>query len=90
MTSHPEALIEKVRKLPGEPGVYRFLDKKGKIIYIGKAKSLKKRVSSYFLKGRKHSYRIQHMVDRIDDLAYMVVNNDHYYHNQIIAEEELP
>ena len=76
MTSHPEALIEKVRKLPAEPGVYRFLDKKGKIIYIGKAKSLKKRVSSYFLKGRKHSYRIQHMVDRIDDLAYTVVNNE--------------
>lgn len=39
---------EKVRILPGEPGVYRFLDSSGRIIYIGKAKNLKKRVSQYF------------------------------------------
>ncbi|MEL6674062.1 MAG: excinuclease ABC subunit UvrC [Bacteroidota bacterium] len=70
------ALKEKVRNLPESPGVYRFLNKQGKIIYIGKAKALKKRVSSYFMSGRKHSYRIQHMVDRIEDLAYTLTNSE--------------
>ena len=71
-----EPLKEKVRNLPHEPGVYRYLDKKGKIIYIGKAKDLRKRVSSYFTAGRAHSYRIHHLVERIDDLAYTVTNSE--------------
>lgn len=43
-----EYLREKVRQLPKEPGVYLMRDKSGKIIYIGKAKALRNRVSSYF------------------------------------------
>ena len=42
-------LKEKIRTLPEVPGVYRFLDEAGSIIYIGKAKNLKKRVSQYFV-----------------------------------------
>ncbi|MFK7972157.1 MAG: excinuclease ABC subunit UvrC [Bacteroidia bacterium] len=74
--SHSAALLDKVKNLPKEPGVYRFLNKNGKIIYIGKAKNLRSRVGSYFLKGRGHSYRIKHMVERIDDLAYTVVDSE--------------
>ena len=71
-----DAVLEKVRNLPDEPGVYRFLDKDGKIIYIGKAKSLRKRVSSYFMAGRGHSYRIHKMVGLIRDLAYTVTHSE--------------
>lgn len=69
-------LQAKVRNLPDSPGVYRFLDANQKFIYIGKAKSLRKRVSSYFVQGRGHSYRIKKMVSKIEDIAYTVVNSE--------------
>ncbi|MEZ4772062.1 MAG: excinuclease ABC subunit UvrC [Bacteroidia bacterium] len=69
-------VLDKVRSLPDAPGVYRFLNKKGKIIYIGKAKDLRKRVSSYFASSRQHTYRIQHLVRNIDDLAYTVTDSE--------------
>ncbi|MCI4670949.1 MAG: excinuclease ABC subunit UvrC [Bacteroidia bacterium] len=69
-------VIEKVRALPDQPGVYRFLNQDGKIIYIGKAKSLRKRVGSYFTNSRGHSYRISHMVRNIRDVAYTVTNSE--------------
>ena len=75
MQASPE-LIEKVRVLPGDPGVYRFLNKKGKIIYIGKAKNLRKRVSSYFTASRKHSYRIERLVQGVHDILYTVVHSE--------------
>ena len=68
--------MQKVKHLPEAPGVYRFLNKDNKIIYIGKAKVLKNRVGSYFLKGPGHSYRIRHMVRNIVDVAYTVVNSE--------------
>lgn len=71
-----QEVLDKVRNLPENPGVYRFLNKKGKIIYIGKAKHLKKRVSSYFVSSRQHSYRIQHLVRNIDDISYTVTNSE--------------
>lgn len=71
-----ELVIHKVRNLPDQPGVYRFLNVEKVIIYIGKAKSLKKRVSSYFSSGRLQSYRIRHMVDHITDVAYTVTNSE--------------
>ncbi|MEM7371488.1 MAG: excinuclease ABC subunit UvrC [Bacteroidota bacterium] len=69
-------LLSKVRNLPNQPGVYRFLNDKGKIIYIGKAKDLHKRVGSYFASSRQHSYRIKHMVGNISDLAYTITNSE--------------
>lgn len=71
-----EALLSKVRNLPHSPGVYRFQNKDGKIIYIGKAKNLRNRVSSYFLAGRGHSYRIEKMVSQISDFAYTVTHSE--------------
>ena len=52
-------LKEQVALLPLSPGVYQFLDKNGTIIYVGKAKSLRKRVSSYFMQNKEHSAKVQ-------------------------------
>ena len=69
-------LKSKLRQLPNEPGVYRFLSESGKILYIGKAKDLKKRVSSYFTQQRQHSYRIKKLVSLIRDIEYTLVNSE--------------
>jgi len=65
-----------INTLPGQPGVYKFYDKNGTIIYIGKAKNLNKRVSSYFNKRKFESYKIKVLVNRISDIGYIVVNNE--------------
>ncbi len=57
----PELIAEKVRSLPNAPGVYRMLDKAGDVIYVGKARDLKKRVSAY-AKGQGHTNRIARMI----------------------------
>jgi len=65
-----------IPSLPDQPGVYQFYDKNGIIIYIGKAKNLKKRVSSYFNKRKFESYKIKVLVDRIADLNVIVVDSE--------------
>jgi len=65
-----------IKSLPEQAGVYRFYDKEGKIIYIGKAKNLRKRVSSYFTKSKYDSYKHKLLVSRIADINYIVVNNE--------------
>jgi excinuclease ABC subunit C len=65
-----------LQNLPDQPGVYQFFDNQGAIIYIGKAKNLKKRISSYFSKNKYESYKIKVLVDRIADLKYVVVNSE--------------
>ncbi|HQV78872.1 MAG TPA: excinuclease ABC subunit UvrC [Chitinophagales bacterium] len=61
-----------IKNLPKNPGVYRYYDKDGKLLYIGKAKNLKNRVSSYFT-NKDHSYRIQLMVRKIFNIEYSIV-----------------
>jgi len=70
------SVLEKVQQLPNVPGVYRFINKSGKIIYIGKAKNLRNRVRSYFRQVEKHSFRIQRLVENIRDLAYTITNSE--------------
>ena len=64
-----------VDNLPEQPGSYQFYDDKGQIIYIGKAKNLKKRVSSYFLK-EVDRYKTKVLVGKIRDITYTVVKTE--------------
>ena len=66
---------EEIKKLPSKPGVYIMRDKNDTIIYVGKAVSLKNRVSQYFRKTNK-TVRIQKMVSLIDHFEYIVVDNE--------------
>ncbi|MFA7116223.1 MAG: excinuclease ABC subunit UvrC [Bacteroidales bacterium] len=67
---------DKIRLLPHNPGVYRFLDKSGKVIYVGKAKDLKKRVLSYFHSSNSHNLKTKVLVSHIADLAHTVVDSE--------------
>ena len=66
---------EELKKLPGKPGVYIMHDKDDKIIYVGKAISLKRRVKQYFRKNKK-TQRIKNMVSLIDHFEYIVCDNE--------------
>ncbi|MCX6282284.1 MAG: excinuclease ABC subunit UvrC [Bacteroidetes bacterium] len=59
--------------MPDKPGVYQYFDDKNRIIYVGKAKNLKKRVSSYFVKINSISGKVQMLVRKIADIKYIVV-----------------
>jgi len=64
-----------VKALPETPGVYKYLDKNNQIIYVGKAKNLKKRVSSYFIKNHQ-SYKTNLLVKKIVKIEYVVVDSE--------------
>lgn len=65
-----------IRSLPEQAGVYQFYDKNDTLLYIGKAKNLKKRVSSYFTRNKFESFKIKVLVDRIADLKYIIVDSE--------------
>ena len=69
-------LKEKISILPLEPGVYRFLDSSGTIIYIGKAKSLRKRVQQYFVSPEKLTVKTRVLVSKIADVQHTVVESE--------------
>ena len=77
--------------LPHQPGVYRFLDKDGKIIYVGKAKNLKNRVSSYFVSENRLNAKTQVLVSKIADVKFTVVENEQdafLLENNLIKENQ--
>jgi excinuclease ABC subunit C len=74
----PAESISKILKtLPSNPGVYQYFDKEGRIIYIGKAKNLKKRVMSYFNKDASLTGKVRVLVSKIADIRWIVVDSEY-------------
>lgn len=69
-------LKEEANRLPQTPGVYLMYDKSGKIIYIGKAKALKNRVTQYFGKGANHTEKVRQMVANVDRFKYILCDSE--------------
>ncbi len=65
-----------LRALPDNPGVYQYYDEEGKIIYVGKAKNLKKRVCSYFNKDQYENGKTQVLVKKIVDIKFIIVDTE--------------
>jgi excinuclease ABC subunit C len=71
----PAVIAAQVRTLPGQPGVYRMLDAAGEVIYVGKARDLKKRVTAY-TKPSGHTNRIQRMIAETADLVFVTTKSE--------------
>lgn len=71
--SHIETIL---KTLPSSAGVYQYFDKEGNVIYVGKAKNLKNRVSSYFRTDANHSAKTRVLIRKIADIKLVVVNNE--------------
>ena len=71
-----DELREKANDLPLQPGVYLMMDKTGKVIYVGKAKKLKNRVSQYFQDSAAHSVKTRQMVSQVDHFDTIFVTSE--------------
>ena len=67
---------ERLKSVPDRPGCYLMRDRRGVIIYVGKAKSLRRRVSSYFRAGARHPPKVRSMVETVWDFEFMTVKNE--------------
>lgn len=75
MKSLTEEITDSLKIIPNNPGVYHFIDSKGEIIYIGKAKNLKNRVHSYF-SGKHDHFKTRLLVNSICKIEYLIVDNE--------------
>ena len=73
----PDHLQIILKTIPDNPGIYQYYDVDGKLIYVGKAKNLKKRVSSYFSKENHDQAKTAVLVRKIVDIKYLVVDTEH-------------
>jgi excinuclease ABC subunit C len=72
--------------LPQEPGIYQYFDENGHLLYVGKAKNIRKRVSSYFLSNNGHTLKTIELVQKIKDIQFTIVDSEH---DAFILENEL-
>jgi excinuclease ABC subunit C len=72
----PDKLLDIIKQLPNDPGVYQYFNDDGIIIYIGKAKNLRKRVSSYFNRDVYENNKLRVLVNKIRDIRYIVVDSE--------------
>jgi excinuclease ABC subunit C len=89
LTDRQIHIKNKLKLLPDKPGVYQFIDKNNKIIYVGKAKTLKIRVSSYFNKQRYENGKTAVLVSKITDIRTIVTNSEMealFLENNLIKE----
>jgi len=71
-----DLLKQQIRNLPEKPGVYQYYNADGLIIYVGKAKNLKKRVASYFTKDKQISGKVRMLVRKIQEIQFIVVDTE--------------
>lgn len=72
----PTDLKDSISSLPDSPGIYRYYNKVGELIYVGKAKSLKKRVGSYFNKQSQYNRKTEKLVSEIDRIEFTIANSE--------------
>jgi len=73
---HPDKLKDTIASLPDSPGIYRYYNREGELIYVGKAKSLKKRVSSYFNKQSQYNRKTEKLVSEIARMEFTLTNTE--------------
>lgn len=73
---HSEKITSLIKTLPDQPGVYQYFDSEGKILYVGKAKNLRKRVSSYFTRDVHENNKTTVLVKKVADIKYIVVETE--------------
>ena len=71
-----ELIRQRLKDVPNRPGCYLMRDRRGVIIYVGKAKNLRRRVSSYFRASANHAPKVRSMVDTVYDFEFMTVRNE--------------
>ena len=70
------SIRERLEAVPNRPGCYLMRDRRGEIIYIGKAKNLRRRLQSYFRPGARHAPKVRSMVETVWDFDFMTVKNE--------------
>ena len=71
-----DLIRERLKTVPNRPGCYLMRDRRGVIIYVGKAKNLRRRVSSYFRAGAQHAPKVRSMVETVYDFEFLTVRNE--------------